>query len=217
MRFASSTFFATIATVALAVQGVSLVNTHLDGRAVETVASLSAKINKDNCYGAPVAPWKPGCSPGWYYGDHPPSGSLPCLKDGLICLILEILDLGFLCPPPPPLHPTPPNNGGGYEEVFSNYTGAVQSEVPGDYLTYGLVDTVQDCMIMCNNIKECFFFNTYHDVHGKNGSPLLTCSLFSKCHTIADADNRGGQTQPDGTVDYITDSAGYCNGTITKY
>ncbi|KAK0211351.1 hypothetical protein DFS33DRAFT_373385 [Desarmillaria ectypa] len=209
MRF-SSTFFVVIAA-ALMVQGTSLVNTHLDGREVETIASLSYKINKDNCYGAPVAPWKQGCSPGWYYGDHSPSSSLPWLKDGLVCLILDILDLGFLCPHGP-LHTKPPKDDDGYEEVFSNYTGAVQSD--GDYMTYGLVDTVQDCLSMCDSVKGCIFVNSYHDVNGKNGSPLLTCSLFSKCHTIVDADNRGGQTQPNGSIDYITDSAGYCNRTI---
>ena len=53
-------------------------------------------------------------------------------------------------------------------------------------------------------------FIAYHDVNGKDGSPLLTCALFSKCHTAADADNRGGQTQPDGSVDFIINSDGYC-------
>ena len=67
----------------------------------------------------------------------------------------------------------------------------------------------------------------YHDVNGKvrlpyfsyqhvpepslqNGSPLLTCALFKDCHTSSDAINYGGQTQPDGSVDYITDSDGWC-------
>ncbi|KAJ7705464.1 hypothetical protein B0H17DRAFT_831034, partial [Mycena rosella] len=29
----------------------------------------AVNINKNNCYGAPIPPWKPGCSPGWYYGN----------------------------------------------------------------------------------------------------------------------------------------------------
>jgi hypothetical protein len=44
----------------------------------------------------------------------------------------------------------------------------------------------------------------------QNGSPQLTCALFSKCLTADSADNCGGQSQPDGSIDYITDSAGYC-------
>lgn len=79
---ASSTFFAIIAA-ALTVHGASLVDRLLDGGDIETAASLHAKINEDNCYGAPVAPWKEGCSPGWYYGDYPPSSSLTCLKDNV--------------------------------------------------------------------------------------------------------------------------------------
>ncbi|KAK0496690.1 hypothetical protein EDD18DRAFT_172878 [Armillaria luteobubalina] len=202
----SSAFFATVAA-ALAVHGASLVDRSLDVRGFETAASLRAKINEGNCYGAPVAPWKPGCSPGWYYGDYLPSGSLPCLKDSLVCFFLEILDIGLSCPGGSQ-HTKPPNSDDHYTEVFNNYSGAVQSD--GDYQTYGLVDTVQGCMDMCDSVTGCTFLNTYHDVNGKNGSTQLTCALFSKCHTGADADNRGGQTQPDGSINYITDSAGYC-------
>ncbi|PBK78922.1 hypothetical protein ARMSODRAFT_1011440 [Armillaria solidipes] len=200
------TFFAIIAA-ALTVHGASLVDRLLDGGDVETAASLHAKINEGNCYGAPVAPWKEGCSPGWYYGDYPPSSSLPCLKDSFVCFLLDLLDIGLSCPHGS-LHTKPPNNDDSYTEVFCNYSGAVQSD--GDYQTYGLVDTVQECMDMCDSVAGCTFINTYHDVNGKGGSTRLTCALFSKCHTTADADNRGGQTQPDGSVDYITDSAGYC-------
>lgn len=71
----------------------------------------------------------------------------------------------------------------------------------------------------------------YHDVNGKvrawatffcivvdivsrnskGGSTQLTCSLFTKCHTNpADEDNFGGQTQPDGSIDFIIDSDGWC-------
>ncbi|KAK0435734.1 hypothetical protein EV421DRAFT_1716475 [Armillaria borealis] len=95
--------------------------------------------------------------------------------------------------------------------VFSNYTGAVQA---ADYLTFGLVDTVAACKDMCDSVEGCTFINPYHDVNGKDGSPLLPCSLFSKCHTKADADNFGGQTQPDGSVDFITDCAGFCKTVV---
>ena len=63
---------------------------------------------------------------------------------------------------------------------------------------------------MCNTVAGCGFANTYHDVNGKDGSTKLTCSLFKLCHTQADATNTGGQTQPDGSVNYITESNGWC-------
>lgn len=51
----------------------------------------------------------------------------------------------------------------------------------------------------------------YHDVHGKNDSPLLTCALFAKCHKIVDANNYGQQDQLNTSVlNFIRDSAGYC-------
>ena len=50
----------------------------------------------------------------------------------------------------------------------------------------------------------------YHDVNGKGGSTQLTCSLFSLCHDASDAINTGGQTQPDGSIDYIIESDGFC-------
>ena len=56
----------------------------------------------------------------------------------LICRLLDLLPLGFHCPkPPPPQPPNPPSDG--YTQTFSKLTGATQA---GDYLTFGLVDTV---------------------------------------------------------------------------
>ncbi len=34
-------------------------------------SDVSLTLNKGNHYGAPIPPWESGCSPGWYYGDHP--------------------------------------------------------------------------------------------------------------------------------------------------
>ena len=86
-----------------------------------------------------------------------------------------------------------------------------------------------DCKEMCDNVAGCNFVNgkahsvvpmhilvakpsqlAYHDVNGKGGSTQLTCSLFSKCHDASTADNRGGQSQPNGSVDYITNSDAFC-------
>jgi len=119
---------------------------------------------------------------------------------------LELLHLGFYCPSPP--HNPPPE----YTETFFNLTCASQDS---SYQTYGLVDTIADCESMCDSVTGCTFFNTYHDVNGKNGSTQLTCSLFTSCLTASTADNCGGQTQPNGSVDYIIDSDGYCKKTPT--
>ncbi|KAJ3867453.1 hypothetical protein EV359DRAFT_61494 [Lentinula novae-zelandiae] len=165
--------------------------------------TLSASLSEANHYGAPIPPWEVGSYPGWYYGTDPGAiigWVLPWLLDDLLCAILDLLP-GLHCPVPKP----PPKNG--WVQTFSNLDGATQAD---DYLTYGLVDTIEDCEAMCLNVQGCNFINTYHDVNGKNGSPQLTCSLFSLCHDASDADNKGGQTQPDGSVDYITDSNGFC-------
>ncbi|THU82571.1 fruit-body specific gene A, partial [Dendrothele bispora CBS 962.96] len=109
-------------------------------------------------------------------------------------------------PKPPPHHPPPPPSD-GFTPTFLNLTGATQAN---DFLTFGLVDTVDDCKTMCLNVEGCAFINTYHDVNGKGGSPLLTCSLFGSCHGPDTATNVGGQSQPDGSLDFITNSDGYC-------
>ncbi|KAF9445374.1 hypothetical protein P691DRAFT_675758 [Macrolepiota fuliginosa MF-IS2] len=171
-------------------------------------------LSNTNHYGSPIPPWLPGSKPGWYYGPHPGDHpDLPCLG-GLICEILDLIPYIIHCPhqfppPPPPPHnpPPPPPPSDGYNQTFSNITAAVQAD---DFLTFGLVETVPDCKAMCNSVDGCGFVNTYHDVNGKDGSPLLTCSLFKNCHGPEDADNRGGQTQPDGSVDFIINSDGWC-------
>ncbi|KAK2462505.1 hypothetical protein APHAL10511_005475 [Amanita phalloides] len=153
-------------------------------------------------YNAPYPPWQVGAHPGWYFGDYPEDHrDLFCLTPD-ICDILDDLHLDFLCPDRHKHH-----HGKGYYQTFHDLTGATEAS---DYLTYGLVQSVEDCQSMCNTVKGCSFANTYHDVNGKNGSPLLTCALFSQCHDASDAINHGGQTQPDGSVDYIADSAGWC-------
>ncbi|KAL0573851.1 hypothetical protein V5O48_008092 [Marasmius crinis-equi] len=226
MRF--STFVAATA--------VATVPTALAASATAALQStLGQKLTKANHYGAPIPPWQKGCHPGWYYGDNygRVDHGIPWLKDGLICKLLDLIPFGILhCPKPyHPSPPPPPHGGGGnggdggnggnggdggnggnggdgyYKQVFDGYDGAVQAY---DYLTYGLVDTVDDCKAMCERVDGCHFINTYHDVNGKDGSPLLTCALFEKCHNKDEATNKGGQTQPDGSINYITDSAGFC-------
>ncbi|KAE9407954.1 hypothetical protein BT96DRAFT_787797, partial [Gymnopus androsaceus JB14] len=155
-----------------------------------------------NHYGAPIPPWESGANPGWYYGSDANIGQeFVWLLDSIICFILDLIPGCLHCPPPNP----PPQNG--WDQTFYNLTGATQAS---DYMTYGLVDTIADCETMCLNVEGCVFVNSYHDVNGKGGSTQLTCSLFTQCHNATDADNFGGQTQPDGSVDFITNSNGFC-------
>ncbi|KAK7052227.1 hypothetical protein R3P38DRAFT_2859202 [Favolaschia claudopus] len=195
--------FSTIFTAFTAlVSGASAANF-----STETVVS-AAGLTAQNFYGAPIPPWKVGHYPGWYYGHGTPPVGLPCLLGGLICELLKLLHLGLYCPSPPPHHPSPP----GYSQTFQNLTCAAQDD---SYQTYGLVDTVADCQAMCDTVSGCTFFNSYHDVNGKDGSPLLTCALFSKCLPASSADNCGGQSQPDGSIDFITNSDGFCKKKAT--
>ncbi|KAJ7206648.1 hypothetical protein GGX14DRAFT_551510 [Mycena pura] len=120
-------------------------------------------------------------------------------------------------PPPPPPHkppPPPPPPPPEYTPTYTNLTCASQD---GSFQTFGLVDTVADCQAMCDSVSGCIFVNTYHDNNdaGKGNSTLLTCSLFSKCLDASSADNCGGQGQPDGGVDFITDSSGWCKSKPT--
>lgn len=168
---------------------------------------LGINLSEANYYGAPIPPWNSDAHPGWYSGAHPDLfPALTCLS-GLVCDILKLLPKCLQCPqkPLPPL-------SDGYRQIFSNLTGATQAR---DYLTFGLVDTIDLCKAMCNSVSGCKFVNTYHDVNGKGGSTQLSCSLFSQCHNSSDATNLGGQTQPNGSVDFITNSDGWCNGTST--
>jgi hypothetical protein len=187
-------------------------------------------ISNDNHYGAPTPPWNGG-KPGWYFGNNPSKyKAYPCLT-GIICRILKYFPNALQCPTVPPQptgtttsstgtttsstgtttsstpSPTPTVPADGYSQTFSNLTAAIQA---GDYITFGLVDTVADCKTMCNSVAGCNFANSYHDVNGKDGSTRLTCSLFSVCHDASAATNVGGQTQSDGSVTYITNSDGWC-------
>ncbi|KAG7449444.1 uncharacterized protein BT62DRAFT_887106 [Guyanagaster necrorhizus] len=206
-------------TVALLVRGADNDTTadsttvSLNATEIQILAGVTTNLTAEEYYGAAIPPWDDDCTPGWYYGDYPEyvaNLTIPWLKDGIVCWFLDLFQSlsDYECP-----EPEGSAADDGYTEVFSNYTGAVEGS---DYLTYGLVDTcfsvylILDCKDMCDSVDGCVYINSYHDVNGKGGSPLLTCSLFSKCHSIADATNVGGQTQTDGSIDYITDSEGYC-------
>ncbi|KAJ3801890.1 hypothetical protein GGU11DRAFT_137480 [Lentinula aff. detonsa] len=193
---------------------------------VDSTELIVASLSASNHHGAPNPPEHAGSIPGWYYGNDPASADgLPWLKDSDLCATLASTHHTLRCPTiqkqptktygkrsaeiaAPTQHsnfvaydPTP-----SYYTVFSGLTGAING--PG-YLTYGLVDTVDDCEAMCNSVSGCVFVNAYHDVNGKNGSPLLTCSLYSEVDGADQATNYGGQLQPDGSYDYVTDSDGY--------
>ncbi|KAF9459347.1 hypothetical protein BDZ94DRAFT_1171838 [Collybia nuda] len=191
--------FAIFSVVVVAISGV--VSTPVE---IDLTSILGTNLASSNSYGAPLAPWKYGSVPGWYYGNYPERHrNIRCLK-GWICKFLSWFPWLVQCPKPPHI---PPPTSDGYTQTFANLTGATQA---GDYMTYGLVDTIKDCKTMCNSVAGCKFANSYHDVNGKDGSTQLTCSLFATCHTASDATNTGGQTQPDGSIDYITSSDGWC-------
>jgi len=148
---------ALFSVVSIAVAGVA--SSPLNSRNVAGLLG-GADLSPANCYGAPNPPWILNSKPGWYYGNSPGLyPDLPSLIDGvrlgqfmssmtvlltgnflkLICFVLELLPLWLHCPhassPPPPPPPAP----GSYTQMFYNLTGATQA---ADYLTYGLVDTV---------------------------------------------------------------------------
>jgi len=199
MRF--SLAFVSIAVALSGVLASPLGEDQIQERGNNLIIKFDLSIG--NKYNALIPPWERGAHPGWYYGSNPQENDqYPCLRPDS-CKYLKSCPGWNQCPPPEPPQ-TPPY---GYVETFHNLTGATQAS---DYLTYGLVDTIAACEAMCNSVAGCKFVNTYHDVNGKNGSPDLTCALFSECHTSADAINKGGQTQSDGTVDYIIDSDGWC-------
>ncbi|KAF8064154.1 hypothetical protein FPV67DRAFT_204207 [Lyophyllum atratum] len=197
MRF--STIFAAAAIV---VTGVTATPMDLT---INVGSLFGTDLSASGHYGAPSPPWQAEAHPGWYFGDHGYKfPELPCLQ-GLICQILQLLPFDWLhCPVKPP--PTPPPTD-GYTQTFANLTGATQAD---GYMTYGLVDTVAQCKAMCNSVSGCKFVNSYHDVNGKGGSTQLTCSLFTVCYDATTAINTGGQSQPDGSIDFITNSDGYC-------
>ncbi|THU81339.1 hypothetical protein K435DRAFT_972389 [Dendrothele bispora CBS 962.96] len=93
-----------------------------------------------------------------------------------------------------------------FEVVFRNLTAAINA--PG-FLTFTLVDTVADCESFCNSVEGCVFLNAFNDVNGKN-TTLLTCSVYDTCHNATEATNVGGQTEPDGSVNFIRNSTAEC-------
>ncbi|TFK25777.1 hypothetical protein FA15DRAFT_668113 [Coprinopsis marcescibilis] len=196
--------FSTILTAALAVGAANVAAVPQFG-GLNFFDLLGKDFGRGNNFGSGQRrPWERNATPGWYFGKHPDRAPrLPCLT-GTICRILKLFPKFLQCPTPPPPNPTPND---GYTQTFSNHTGATQG---GNYLTFGLVDTPADCKAMCNSVQGCAFANSYRDVNGKDGSLLLTCSLFSGCHGIETATNTGGQTQPDGTINFITNSDGWC-------
>ncbi|KAF8885144.1 hypothetical protein BD779DRAFT_1471734 [Infundibulicybe gibba] len=109
-----------------------------------------------------------------------------------------------------------------FTQVFTNLTAATQAV---DFITFDLVSSVAECTAACNSVTGCNFFNRTPLLFSfpspltprsiprrprKGKQPLLTCSLYSTCHTAVDATNTGGQTQPDGTEDFIANSSGFC-------
>ncbi len=127
----------------------------LNATDIQILANITANLTAEEYYGAAIPPWDDDGTPGWYYGDYPEylgNLTLPWLKDGVstialafpyipliqvlsqrVCWYLDLSKSGYWCP-------DPESSGDGYTKEFSNCTGAVEGS---DYLTYGLVDTVE--------------------------------------------------------------------------
>nr|GAT57030.1 predicted protein [Mycena chlorophos] len=177
------------------------------GPSTFSTASIASamSLTAANHYGAPTAPWQPHAKPGWYLGSHSAPEGILCVLEGLFCELLELFTDCLQCPKSPPPKSV---SGSGYTEVFCDLSCASQDD---SYLTYGLVDTIEECECMCDSVSGCVFFNTYHDnnADGKGDSTELTCALFSKRLDESSAINCGDQPQANGGVDCITDSEGY--------
>ncbi|KAJ7778731.1 hypothetical protein DFH07DRAFT_765943 [Mycena maculata] len=93
---------------------------------------------------------------------------------------------------------------------FTNLNASIQAD---DYLSYILTDTVQECIDFCAFCTTCpngcAFVNPYFDNNAKN-TTMLTCAYYAGCHNASDATNFGGQSEPDGSLDTISNSSGYC-------
>ncbi|KAG7091592.1 hypothetical protein E1B28_010613 [Marasmius oreades] len=229
--------FLTLVT-AFAVTSVSATSVRFPNLIAKAELSAGAALSASNNFGSSIPPWQEGYSPAWYMGDNPDNApELPWLKDRTLCTVLNKVPDSIHCPTfplalavraklaapkrrsPVPQDPTvpspatpsqpppPPPPPGVYNPVFTNLDGAIEAD---DYMTFGLVDTIDDCLKMCDTVIGCGFVNTYHDVNGKDGSPLLTCSLYRSCHGPDQAINKGGQSQPDGSINFIRSSDGYC-------
>ena len=138
----------------------------------------------------------------------------------------------------------------GYQQTYSNYTtvatsGVYTGQVVGatvrdndHYLTYGLADTAEDCLSVCDNVANCVFVASYLDNEDDERdeprhSGKYTCALYSQCVSSSQADNWGGVSScnvarasddvPETDIllsplfvsqqndpNYITDSSGWC-------
>ncbi|KAJ7122245.1 hypothetical protein C8R44DRAFT_876550 [Mycena epipterygia] len=108
----------------------------------------------------------------------------------------------------------------GYKFQFTNLTCATDVGPFEPYLTFIIVEDMNECADKCNSVSKCIFANSFYDVNagdGKNNTEKLTCSLFSKVLNAATATNCGDQQQqdpPNGKT-YITDSYGFSKATAT--
>ncbi|KAF8178826.1 hypothetical protein K438DRAFT_1843734 [Mycena galopus ATCC 62051] len=102
--------------------------------------------------------------------------------------------------------PCTPNATDCFTTAFENLTASIQGD---DFLTFTLVDTVEECVDFCACVSGgCQFANLYFD-NAKN-TTMLTCAAYTGCHNATDATNTGGQTLPGGGVSTVTNSSGYC-------
>ncbi|KAJ7643861.1 hypothetical protein FB45DRAFT_282800 [Roridomyces roridus] len=101
--------------------------------------------------------------------------------------------------------PCAPSSTTCFTTAFQNLNASIQA---GDFMTFTLADTVDECVDFCACIDGCAFANFYFD-NDKN-TTQLTCAAYASCHTAAEATNFGGQSLPNGGFSAVSVSAGYC-------
>lgn len=83
-------FHTILSVVAIVISGV--VSTPVE---IDLSSILGANLGSSNSYGAPLAPWKHGSIPGWYYGNYPERHKdIRCLK-GVRCSLYNLINSGI--------------------------------------------------------------------------------------------------------------------------
>ncbi|TFK60273.1 hypothetical protein BDN72DRAFT_850675 [Pluteus cervinus] len=105
-----------------------------------------------------------------------------------------------------------------FEEVFGGTAVAPNDPKDRDaaiegagFLTFELVDSLQECFDFCDGIDGCVFVNAFDEFNDPNSpQPAHKCSAYSQVHGAEDKTNFGGQLlDPALGLTFIQDSVGF--------